>query len=52
LLSDSDTGYVLEVDLAFPVDLAIHNKFNDLPLAPENRIPPGGKVEKTTLSFL
>jgi hypothetical protein len=35
-LSDSDTGYVLEVDLAFPLDLAIHNKFNDLPLAPEN----------------
>jgi hypothetical protein len=51
LVSDSDTGYVLEVDLAFPVDLAIHNKFNDLPLAPENRIPPGGKVEKLLCHF-
>jgi hypothetical protein len=37
--------------LAFPVDLAIHNKFNDLPLAPENRIPPGGKVEKLLCHF-
>jgi hypothetical protein len=51
LVSDSDTGYDLEVDLAIPVDLVIHNKFNDLPLAPENRIPPGGKVEKLLCHF-
>jgi hypothetical protein len=51
LLSDSDTGYVLEVDLVFRVHLAIHNKFNDLPLAPENRIPPDGKVENLPCHF-
>ena len=44
-------GYVLEVDFAFPVDLAIHNKFNDFPLVPEDRIPLGGKVGKLLCHF-
>ena len=50
LNSDDETGYVLEVDLSFPRDLELHNKFNDLPLAPENRIP-SGKTEKLSCHF-
>lgn len=45
LLSD-DMPSVLEVDPSFPIDLSLHDKFYDLPLAPKNRIYPGGKVEK------
>ena len=49
LSSNNNTGYILEVDLSFPKEL--HDKFNDLPLAPENRIPPGGKNSKLLCHF-
>ena len=32
---DSDTGYILEVDLGYPPD--IHDQHNDLPVAPESK---------------
>ena len=34
--NDSETGYILEVDLKYPDDL--HDNHNDYPLAPENKI--------------
>lgn len=35
---DDDTGFVFEVDLEYSEDL--HDAHNDMPLAPENRVPP------------
>lgn len=46
LNSDEDTGYVVEVDMFFPRELEHHKRCNNLPLAPESAVPPGGKVEK------
>lgn len=40
----SPTGYVLEVDLDYSSSL--HEFHNDLPFAPENIAPPGGKYSK------
>jgi hypothetical protein len=41
---DADTGYLLEVDLEYPMEL--HNLHKDYSLAPENRKPPGSKDSK------
>ncbi|XP_055371967.1 uncharacterized protein LOC129605956 [Condylostylus longicornis] len=41
---NSQTGYVLEVDLKYPFEL--HDKHNDLPFCAENKIPPIGKLNK------
>ncbi|KAK9688151.1 hypothetical protein QE152_g35762 [Popillia japonica] len=49
LNSDNAIGYVLEVDLHFPKEL--HDKFNDLPLAPEKKPPPNSKVNKLICDF-
>lgn len=44
LKSDSSYGYILEVDLDYPENL--HKSHNDLPLGPENIIPPNAKLPK------
>ncbi|CAH1107474.1 unnamed protein product [Psylliodes chrysocephalus] len=41
---DASKGYVLEVDLEYPINL--HHSHNDLPFCPENIIPPTGKNPK------
>ncbi|XP_071056136.1 uncharacterized protein [Onthophagus taurus] len=40
---DSDFGYILDVDIAYPEHL--HNLHNDLPFLAENLIPPNCKCE-------
>lgn len=40
----ADTGYILEADLEYPQHL--HDIHRDLPLAPEQKSPPGTKQEK------
>lgn len=44
---ESDTGYVLEVDLQYPEDL--HDAHNDLPFCPELIVPPHGKYNMPKL---
>ncbi|CAH1109716.1 unnamed protein product [Psylliodes chrysocephalus] len=41
---DASKGYVLEVDLEYPINL--HDSHNDLPFCPESIIPPNGKHPK------
>lgn len=40
----SDIGYILEVDLDYPID--IHDAHNDLPFCAKNQLPPQGKTKK------
>ncbi|KAK4885204.1 hypothetical protein RN001_001475 [Aquatica leii] len=42
--SDSDRGYLLEVDLEYPRN--IHDLHNHLPLCAEHKCPPGSKQKK------
>lgn len=44
LSNDSDTGYILEVDLHYPPE--IHDAHSDLPFAPEKFVPFGSKSAK------
>jgi hypothetical protein len=45
---DTDRGYVLEVDIVIPD--SVHNKLDELPLAPEAKCPPDSKVKKLLLT--
>ncbi|XP_023311669.1 uncharacterized protein LOC111692140 [Anoplophora glabripennis] len=49
LADDAEIGYILEVDIEYPPEL--HELHKDLPLCPEQMVPPGGKQSKllTTL---
>ncbi|XP_066596570.1 uncharacterized protein [Prorops nasuta] len=41
---DSDTGYIIEVNLSYPEK--IHDLQRDLPMCPENKKPPKSKISK------
>ena len=45
---DGEYGYSLEVDMIVPAEH--HDKFDDLPLAPESMCPPGSRVKKLLLT--
>ena len=45
---NTDEGFVLEVDLIIPP--SIHDKLDQLPVAPESKCPPGSKVKKLLLT--
>ena len=47
-LSSLDYGYELEVDMIIPPEL--HDKLDDLPVAPIKQCPPGSKVKKLLLT--
>lgn len=46
---ESDTGYILEVDIVY--DSSLHDMHDDLPFCPQKKKPPGGKHEKLLLDF-
>ena len=45
---DGDIGYVVEVDIIIPKEL--HDKLDDLPVAPETGYPPNSTVKKLMLT--
>jgi hypothetical protein len=45
---DGDLGYVMEVDIHVPAKL--HDKLDDLPIAPESGCPPNSEVHKLLLT--
>ena len=49
VLTDSNTGYILDVDLEYPPDL--HDLHNDLPLAPENRAVSNDELSRYSLGL-
>lgn len=46
---DATTGYILEVDLEYPINL--HNPHQDYPLCAETCTPPGSKHKKLLLTL-
>jgi hypothetical protein len=46
---DSETGYILEVDLEYPVSL--HDEHSDYPLAPENKTITDKTLSPHTIMF-
>lgn len=46
---NSDSGYILEVDVAYPT--YIHDEHKDLPFMPENKCVPGSKHKKLLTSL-
>ncbi|KAI8115998.1 hypothetical protein CVS40_11867 [Lucilia cuprina] len=46
---DSDTVYILEVDLIYPIE--IHDSHNNLPFCCENKAPPNSKEKKLIKNF-
>lgn len=46
---NSDSGYILEVDIAYPT--YIHDENKDLPFMPENKCVPGSKHKKLLTSL-
>jgi len=49
LTENSPIGRIYEVDIAYPKEL--HDKHNDLPFLPQNRVPSGLKVRKLMATF-
>ncbi|XP_046750593.1 DNA polymerase-like [Diprion similis] len=48
ILDDAEFGYILEVDLEYPVEL--HEMHEDLPLCPEHYIPPISSTKQPELT--
>ena len=49
-ISEWNHGYYVEVDITIPQ--SVHDKLDELPLAPEKMCPPGSKQEKLLLTHL